>query len=99
MLSSDARTRWRCSRSHGSSPGLPVRSCSSEAKTGSGKTRLAAEFARLVHADGAAVILGSCDDDLAVPYQPWVIVDELFAPIPKQVATGDPAKRFAPSAR
>ncbi len=47
-------------------------------EVGSGKTRLAAEFSRLVHGDGAAVFLGSCDDDLAVPYQPWVqVVEEL----------------------
>jgi DNA-binding CsgD family transcriptional regulator/tetratricopeptide (TPR) repeat protein len=45
-------------------------------EAGSGKTRLAAEFARMEHGAGAAVFLGRCDDDLAVPYQPWVQVVE-----------------------
>jgi DNA-binding SARP family transcriptional activator len=39
---------------------------------GVGKTRLAAEFARQVHADGRMVLAGRCDEDLGVPYQPFV---------------------------
>jgi class 3 adenylate cyclase/tetratricopeptide (TPR) repeat protein len=39
---------------------------------GVGKTRLAAELARQVHAEGAAVLAGRCDEDLGVPYQPFV---------------------------
>jgi tetratricopeptide (TPR) repeat protein len=41
---------------------------------GVGKTRLAAEFARSVSGDGtrATVLLGRCDEDLRVPYQPFV---------------------------
>jgi len=39
---------------------------------GVGKTRLAAELARLVHDDGATVLAGRCDEDLGVPYQPFV---------------------------
>ncbi len=39
---------------------------------GVGKTRLAAELARRADAEGAAVLFGRCDDDLAVPYQPFV---------------------------
>ena len=39
---------------------------------GIGKTRLAAEFAGLVHAEGALVLAGRCDEDLGVPYQPFV---------------------------
>ena len=39
---------------------------------GIGKTRLAAELAGLVHADGAVVLAGRCDEDLGVPYQPFV---------------------------
>ncbi|MGH9039382.1 MAG: ATP-binding protein, partial [Acidimicrobiia bacterium] len=38
---------------------------------GVGKTRLVAELARAVHADGAVVLAGRCDEDLAVPYQPF----------------------------
>ena len=39
---------------------------------GIGKTRLAAELARRVHAQGMPVLFGRCDDELGVPYQPFV---------------------------
>ena len=39
---------------------------------GVGKTRLAAEFARSVYDEGAMVLAGRCDEDLGVPYQPFV---------------------------
>jgi class 3 adenylate cyclase/tetratricopeptide (TPR) repeat protein len=39
---------------------------------GVGKTRLAAEIARLAHDEGAIVLYGRCDEDLGVPYQPFV---------------------------
>ncbi|MGH2941175.1 MAG: ATP-binding protein, partial [Solirubrobacteraceae bacterium] len=39
---------------------------------GIGKTRLAAEVARVVHRQGALVLHGRCDEGLAVPYQPFV---------------------------
>ena len=39
---------------------------------GVGKTRLAAELARQVHDEGATVLAGRCDEDLGVPYQPFV---------------------------
>lgn len=39
---------------------------------GVGKTALLAEFASSVHRSGAAVLYGRCDEELAVPYQPWV---------------------------
>jgi DNA-binding SARP family transcriptional activator/tetratricopeptide (TPR) repeat protein len=39
---------------------------------GIGKTRLAAELARVVHRRGAHVLYGRCDEGLAVPYQPFV---------------------------
>lgn len=38
---------------------------------GIGKTRLVCELARAVHADGATVLFGRCDEDLGVPYQPF----------------------------
>ena len=44
---------------------------------GVGKTRLAAELARAAHEDGAIVLYGRCDEDLGVPYQPFV---EAFRP-------------------
>jgi len=39
---------------------------------GVGKTRLAAEQARRVYDEGAMVLAGRCDEDLGVPYQPFV---------------------------
>ncbi len=39
---------------------------------GVGKTRLAAEVARAAHDEGAIVLYGRCDEDLGVPYQPFV---------------------------
>lgn len=39
---------------------------------GVGKTRLAAELAGRAHAEGAALLAGHCDEDLGVPYQPFV---------------------------
>ncbi len=39
---------------------------------GVGKTRLATETALAAHGEGATVLLGTCDEDLAVPYQPFV---------------------------
>ena len=39
---------------------------------GVGKTRLSTELALELHGDGATVLYGRCDEDLGVPYQPWV---------------------------
>jgi class 3 adenylate cyclase len=39
---------------------------------GIGKTRLAAEVARGAHDAGAAVLYGRCDEDMGVPFQPFV---------------------------
>jgi len=39
---------------------------------GIGKTRLAAELAHRLHGDGSVVLAGRCDEDLGVPYQPFV---------------------------
>jgi class 3 adenylate cyclase/tetratricopeptide (TPR) repeat protein len=39
---------------------------------GVGKTRLATEFASRLHAGGAIVLGGRCDEDLGVPFQPFV---------------------------
>jgi ATP/maltotriose-dependent transcriptional regulator MalT len=52
-------------------------------EAGAGKTRLAAEFARHCHEGGAIVLLGSCDEELALPYQPWVhALDHLLRSLP-----------------
>jgi class 3 adenylate cyclase/energy-coupling factor transporter ATP-binding protein EcfA2 len=39
---------------------------------GMGKTTLAATFACAAHEQGAAVLYGRCDEDLGVPYQPFL---------------------------
>ncbi len=39
---------------------------------GIGKTRLAAELGQTLHDEGALVLAGRCDEDLGVPYQPFV---------------------------
>jgi len=38
---------------------------------GIGKTRLVAALARRAHEEGALVLFGRCDEDLATAYQPW----------------------------
>lgn len=45
-------------------------------EAGAGKTRLAAEFAASCHDAGAVVLSGVSDAELAMPYQPWVMVVE-----------------------
>jgi ATP/maltotriose-dependent transcriptional regulator MalT len=50
---------------------------------GAGKTRLAAEFARRCYESGAIVLFGTCDEELALPYQPWVhALDHLLRSLP-----------------
>src|SRR5205823_10680953 len=39
---------------------------------GVGKTRLSAELAWRLHDEGATVLAGRCDEDLGVPFQPFV---------------------------
>jgi class 3 adenylate cyclase/tetratricopeptide (TPR) repeat protein len=39
---------------------------------GVGKTRLAGEIAQRAHDDGAVVLLGRCDEELGLPFQPFV---------------------------
>jgi hypothetical protein len=39
---------------------------------GIGKTRLSGELARRAHMEGMTVLYGRCDDELGVPYQPFV---------------------------
>ena len=39
---------------------------------GIGKTRTAAEVARIAHREGALVLYGRCEEDLGLPYQPFV---------------------------
>src|SRR6185436_9579393 len=39
---------------------------------GIGKTRLATETARAAHEGGGTVLLGACDEDVGLPYRPFV---------------------------
>jgi class 3 adenylate cyclase/tetratricopeptide (TPR) repeat protein len=41
-------------------------------EAGVGKTRLSTHLALQVQDEGATVLYGRCDEDLGVPYQPWV---------------------------
>ncbi len=41
-------------------------------EAGVGKTRLSTHLALQAHGEGATVLYGRCDEDLGVPYQPWV---------------------------
>src|SRR5664279_2123088 len=41
-------------------------------EAGVGKTRLSTHLALEAHEVGATVLYGRCDEDLGVPYQPWV---------------------------
>jgi class 3 adenylate cyclase/tetratricopeptide (TPR) repeat protein len=41
-------------------------------EAGVGKTRLSTHLALECHGQGAPVLYGRCDEDLGVPYQPWV---------------------------
>ena len=52
---------------------------------GIGKTRLASEIARRAHDEGATVLLGRCEEELGLPFQPFV---EALA---YQVATSEPS--------
>ena len=53
---------------------------------GIGKTRLVSEFARDAHADGTLVLAGRCDDDLSLPYQPFVeALEHLVAHAPAEL--------------
>jgi DNA-binding SARP family transcriptional activator/tetratricopeptide (TPR) repeat protein len=52
-------------------------------EAGIGKTRLACELAEAVRGQGALVLYGRCDEDLAVPYQPFV---EALRPYAREIA-------------
>src|SRR4029079_18864761 len=52
---------------------------------------------RAVRSAGGAVLLGTCDDDLALPYQPWVqAVDQLLGACAPTSLTADVVNRLAP---
>ena len=66
--------------------GFRVAMVSGEA--GIGKTRLTAEVARRAHEMGVVVLFGRCDEDIGMPFQPFV---EALS----QVLSSNPTRRFA----
>lgn len=55
-------------------------------EAGAGKTRLATEVARELHARGAIVLSGLNDSELSLPYQPWVmVIDQLLRQLPPAI--------------
>ncbi len=63
---------------------------------GIGKTRLATAAAVAAHAEGAAVLLGRCDEDISVPYQPWIeALGHLVTHTPESVLTALGPRKLA----
>jgi class 3 adenylate cyclase len=67
---------------------------------GVGKTTLSARFAADVHDQGAVVVYGRCDEDLGIPYRPWVeALSLLVAWLPDEVLAAHVADRGGSIAR
>ena len=67
---------------------------------GIGKTTLAARFAAEVYDQDGLVLYGRSDEDLGVPYQPWIeAVTQLVTQVPEQVLAAHTAARGAHLAR
>jgi class 3 adenylate cyclase len=67
---------------------------------GIGKTTLAARFATDVFEQGGAVVYGRSDEDLGIPYQPWIeTLTQLVAHLPEHVLQAHVADRGAHLAR
>ncbi len=66
----DERARWTQAWKHAIAGELRVWLIGGEA--GIGKTSLVARLAAEAHRSGATVLYGRCDEDLHVPYQPWI---------------------------
>ncbi len=62
---------------------------------GVGKTTLVTQFARAAHDDGSVIVYGRCDEDLGVPYGPWV---EAFGDLIERAPEGYVAEHFRESA-
>lgn len=72
-------------------------------EAGIGKTTLVSRFAAQVHADGAVVAYGRCDEDFGVAYQPWIeALGHLVCHLSEEVlaahviACGGPLTRLVP---
>ena len=62
----ELRSHWQAARAGGRRVAMLV------GEPGIGKTRLAAEFCRSAHQEGALVLLGRCYEESLVPYQAFV---------------------------
>ncbi len=62
------RLREMCAGAISGDPRLALLS----GEPGSGKTSLASQVALEAHSQGAVVLLGRCEQELAVPYGPWI---------------------------
>ncbi len=67
---------------------------------GIGKTTLSAQFAADVCDHGAVVVYGRCDEDLGIPYKPWVeALNQLVARLPDELLEAHVAERGGSIAR
>ena len=74
----------RCGRRCRPGSGAP---CSSAARRGRARPAWPSSSPGAAPAEGAAVLLGVCDTELAMPYQPWVgVLDQLVRAMPAEVA-------------
>ncbi len=69
-------------------------------EAGVGKTRLSTQFAWQLHEAGATVLYGRCDEDLGVPYQPWLeALGHLVRNLPEAILEGHVEARGGELAR
>ncbi len=69
-------------------------------EAGIGKTRLANEISRSAHNEGAVVLYGGCEEDLAAPYRPWIeALNHLIEHAPVELLEGINRRRLADVAR
>jgi class 3 adenylate cyclase/tetratricopeptide (TPR) repeat protein len=67
---------------------------------GIGKTTLSAKFAKEVCDEGALVLYGRCDEDLRIPYQPWIeALGQVIDALPDELLREHVADRGAHLAR
>ncbi|MSO79387.1 MAG: adenylate/guanylate cyclase domain-containing protein [Acidimicrobiia bacterium] len=60
------RVQWKSAQTDGRTVALV------SGEPGVGKTRLTSELARAAHEDGAWVLAGRCDENVAAPFAPWI---------------------------
>jgi class 3 adenylate cyclase/tetratricopeptide (TPR) repeat protein len=86
---------WKAITAHGERRAMLV-----AGEPGIGKTTLSARFACDRYEDGAAVVYGRCDEDLGIPYQPWIeALTQLVRHVPESVLTAHVADRGSHLAR